>query len=96
MRRLLFLNKDAGSPLRCLGTNTALRKTCGLERRKINRLTDHSVAGNVGVGLWSIGVWEYGWAEAANTGVAEDELYSFSHRLSVLVWSTCASNQRHL
>ena len=36
MRRLLFLNKDAGSPLCCLGTNTTLWKTCELDVKTKN------------------------------------------------------------
>ena len=38
MRHLLFLNKDAGGPLRCLGTNTALRKRCGLDVKTKNSI----------------------------------------------------------
>ena len=44
MRYLLLLNKDTGSPLRCLGADTALRKTNELDKKNEGtQITDHSV-----------------------------------------------------
>ena len=87
MRRLLFLNKDAGSPLCCLGTNTTLWKTCELDVKTKN------YTGLLAIVLLETLVLVYGVLEMGGgggtdppiTGVAEDELYSFSHRLSAWV-----------
>ena len=79
MRHLLLLNKDTGSPLRCLGTNAALQKTNELEvKAKDGLLTILLPETSVLV----YGVWRSGGTVPQSTGVAEDELYSFSHRPS--------------